>query len=210
MKVSNFILVIIIVFLSIIILFLSYFNIKSNYERIQLSLINNSILDKNIALSKYIYLQDYIRAQYDPDFFVLYDENQILTKANQSKLNYLTRLNTWIYENIEYKPDGINNNEDNWQLSDETKKLKTGDCEDFSLLFFDEAKKKYNIDVTMVWVISSDNIISHMVIEWNDYIFDSTTNKVFWKDKFYMNFFVVSRYDKEKIDKVISKHKNKK
>jgi hypothetical protein len=207
MKRKNIILAIIISLLAVIVLGLAYINIKLFYEKKQQVLITLSILDKNIALSKYIYMQERMITQNDIDFFQMYDENLIEIKTKQAELNQLTKLNVYIYENITYKPDGLSKDDNYWQLPLETEELETGDCEDFALLFYYLAKVKLNIDVIMVWFISPDNLISHMVIEYKNWVFDPTVNKVYYKDKYFTNFVVISKYNTAKINKVIDKYR---
>lgn len=207
LKMKNILIGLMIIVLIFIIIFLLFSNINLKQEKKLQNIITLSILDKNISLSKYIYLQERLIIQNDFSFFKMYDENLIEIKTKQAELNHLTKLNTYIFENIIYKSDGLNKQDDFWQLSEETEKLKTGDCEDFSLYFHDLAKLKFNIDVILVWFITPDNLVSHMVIQYKDWVFDPTVNKVYYKNKYFTNLFCISKYDSNKIKKVINKYR---
>ena len=65
----------------------------------------------------------------------------------------IKEIGNWIWENIEYTGDEeVWNKKDHWQAPNLTLKLKTGDCEDFSILLW-ECGQKLNIPVVLVGIV---------------------------------------------------------
>jgi predicted transglutaminase-like cysteine proteinase len=64
-------------------------------------------------------------------------------------------IRDWIADNIDYKSDEEQWGEDYWQSSEETLLLRTGDCEDFSILLC-SLLRAYGIDAQQVFVALGD------------------------------------------------------
>jgi len=114
----------------------------------------------------------------------------------------LDELCRWIHQTIKYKSDGDYKGSDFWQLPEETLKLKTGDCEDVSILFMFLAKRDLNIDVEMIWIVSIEKRLSHMVCRYNHIIYDpqlsiSCFEKIFISDKLIWKTFNQKKLDEE-------------
>jgi hypothetical protein len=79
----------------------------------------------------------------------------------------------WVAKNIKYKSDGA----DYWQPPYETLALRTGDCEDFSMLLA-AALETYNVDVHLVGVRRPDGTFHLFIRAMGKYI-EPQTGKVF-------------------------------
>jgi len=65
-------------------------------------------------------------------------------------------IRDWVADNIDYKSDEEQWGEDYWQSSEETLLLRTGDCEDFSVLLC-SLLRAYGIDAQQVFVALGDD-----------------------------------------------------
>lgn len=72
--------------------------------------------------------------------------------------------------NMSYKDDP----NDYWQLPEESYKLKTGDCEDYAVLFMYLCKVKLNINCALVMVTSDGG--KHVVVKINNVYYDTIHN----------------------------------
>ncbi len=114
------------------------------------------------------------------------------------KVNSLEELNTWIHQNIKYKNDG-KRTDDFWQYPNETMKLRTGDCEDLAILFAEVAYLRFHEKVELVWVLSRDKSISHMVVLCQGQIFDPTWNRIQKSDEYFRSFEVYAKFTRFKL-----------
>jgi predicted transglutaminase-like cysteine proteinase len=68
----------------------------------------------------------------------------------------LDDIRDWVADNIDYKSDEEQWGEDYWQTPDETLRLRTGDCEDFSILLC-SLLRAYGFDAEQVFVALGDD-----------------------------------------------------
>jgi len=77
-------------------------------------------------------------------FSVGYCSNKIMTVDDLiSKYPSIQQVSIWIYINIVYQAD----KKEYWQSPNETLELRTGDCEDFAILFW-ECGQRFKVPVT--------------------------------------------------------------
>ena len=129
------------------------------------------------------------------------------------KFKSLGEINTWIYNNIKYKDDFKIVYEpysktkfkvitDFWQYPFETEALKTGDCEDMGILFLKKAKRILGLNVIMIWVIDKNWTYSHIVIVYNNVVYDPMNNKIYdffyyTQDKYVYRLYTYNTIDEE-------------
>lgn len=73
----------------------------------------------------------------------------------------------WIDDNIEFKFDFI----DDFQLPNTTYKLRTGDCEDFSILLMSVMNSQSSNPPSLVMIRHNQSI--HYVVKWNGEYYES-------------------------------------
>ena len=78
---------------------------------------------------------------------------------NDIEINWTGNAQIWLYENLTYIPD----ENDYWQLPEETYNLKTGDCEDYCIMFMYLLKTKLNIETSLV-MIENQNGDDHVLV----------------------------------------------
>jgi len=85
------------------------------------------------------------------------------------------QVSFWMRKNIEYKSDIVIYGVKNYtQTPSETYRLKTGDCEDISLLFAYWFLKYCNIDVDIVLLYSTQS--GHAYVAYDDLLFYDISN----------------------------------
>lgn len=137
----------------------------------------------------------------------------IISKENHKyddiKISTLEELNQWVYINIIYKRNGVEDIYDHWQYPEETLEIKTGDCEDKAILFSDIAKNKLNIDVYLVKVVTIEPIASHWVILYGRTIYDPTCNRIMNTVDYFQKVILYEVCSREEILKRIEDHRSK-
>lgn len=98
-----------------------------------------------------------VEEMYDYDF-----ENDIQISSVKEALDYVA-------SNMTYK----NEENDYWQLPEQSYQWKTGDCEDYCILFMYLLKTKLDIDSELILVVPNKNIV-HTVVKYNNQYSDPT------------------------------------
>ncbi len=80
----------------------------------------------------------------------------------------------YVYNNIIYKNENI----DFWQLPETTYQEKSGDCEDFTILFMYILDTRLSIQSSMIITYDSINDKYHSVVLCNDDYFDATSGSI--------------------------------
>jgi hypothetical protein len=97
-----------------------------------------------------------------------YSFNHDIAVENESDaLNYVSL-------NITYKSDSF----DYWQLPEETYRLKTGDCEDFSLLL--AYLLETELDIRTDLILIGNNSDYHILVKYNSYYIDAMSGSKFY------------------------------
>jgi hypothetical protein len=79
---------------------------------------------------------------------------------NDIAINHPNDAMYYLYTNITNKDES----KDYWQLPEETYQLKTGDCEDFCILFMFLLKTKLNLDTNLIMIKNSRTGAVHTVV----------------------------------------------
>lgn len=99
---------------------------------------------------------------------------------NNIDLKNISKISYYVHSTIGYKDDVA----DYWQLPEETLNLKTGDCEDFCILWMYLAKTKFNIDSYLAIVRNGSEchalIYGDLLGDGNLYYEDPTTNSAYF------------------------------
>ena len=128
-------------------------------------------------------------------------------RYKEIKVKSLENINAWIYHNIKAMPE--KRGQDYWQYPDETMYLKSGDCEDMAILFREIAERKLKLNVNMLWVVSPDRSISHMVIEYQGNIYDPMECRVYPTSRYLKSYIIYEKYNKKRLYKEIKNYRVK-
>lgn len=77
----------------------------------------------------------------------------------------------WVSDTIEYVADDV----DYWQNPTETLELKTGDCEDFCLLFMWLLHDRFNLVPELLIVVNGDS--EHAMVRFDGVVYDVTSGR---------------------------------
>lgn len=120
----------------------------------------------------------------------------------------LFKLNYWVHTNIEYKlDDEFDSKYDFWQTPKETLELKTGDCEDMAILLQELADRKLNLNVELMWIVNSDFTFSHMVIVYDDVVYDPTSGEFYELISVSRQMLVYKIINKQDLKRIIKYHR---
>ena len=88
-------------------------------------------------------------------------------KFNDSKIEVssVEEVQEYVYNTITFKFDNDVWGDDYWQLPEDTYSMKTGDCEDFCLLFMYLCKIRLNIETEMIRVSEKHTNANHMIVK---------------------------------------------
>ncbi len=93
---------------------------------------------------------------------------------NDIKIESIEDALCFVYSEIEYKRDTTVR--DDWQLPEETLRIKSGDCEDFAILFQYLVETKLNIKTYTILVYRLDTQTIHSIVEINGFYYEVTSN----------------------------------
>ncbi|MBN2547501.1 MAG: hypothetical protein JXB50_16980 [Spirochaetes bacterium] len=82
-----------------------------------------------------------------------------------------------------------------WQYPEETKRLKTGDCEDFVILCIDEIYKRYKVCCDMRILRNNNTGSLHAVLEYNGRKYECTNHDSVKVNNVYKNRDLIKYYD---------------
>lgn len=124
-----------------------------------------------------------------------------------AKFDSLCDINSWVYSNIEYKVDSDDIFYDFWQYPYETIQKRTGDCEDQAILFQALAKKKLGKDVVLLWIYTKDFMYCHMVVLYDDTVYDPTINTTYRLIDYANSFYILRIINNKDVKKYIKKYR---
>ena len=103
--------------------------------------------------------------------------NPYYTTELNSNFKTPVEIQTYVYENLNYLVDteSIYEQFEYWQSPLETENLKTGDCEDYTLLFMYLCYTE--LEIKPLWVTIKTAVEYHAIAKIDDTFYDATENQ---------------------------------